>query len=152
MLVKFDQMPVNYVFWKGWNYGLCMTTENGLLSCDQSVERGDGYGCVEHMSDKQDRYSHIDIVENNDARVVLKWRYAPCDIMYYRILVDGTTGWGDWVDEYFYIYPDGVMMREQNLWTTGLRGTQTTSAAGAATHPIRRRSSSTSRASGSSIP
>jgi len=118
VLVKFDQMPVNYVFWKGWNYGLCLTTENGLLYCDQSVEWSDGYGCVEHMSDKQDRYAHIDIVENNDARVVVKWRYAPCNIMYGLFNVDGTTGWANWVDEYFYIYPDGVMMREQNTWTT----------------------------------
>jgi len=122
VVVRFDEHPINYVFWKGWNYGLCMVTENGLLSADQSVERGNENGCVEHMSDKQDRYSHISIVENNDARAVLHWRYAPCDIFYNTIDSDPKTGWGDWVDEYFYIYPDGVMMREQKLWSTGRYG------------------------------
>ena len=119
VVVKFDELPVNYVFWHGWNYGLCMVTENGLLMTDQSVERGNENGCTEHMSDKQNRFSHIRIIENHDARVVLHWRYCPCDIFYNATFVDPNTGWGDWVDEYFYIYPDGVMMREQKCWTTG---------------------------------
>lgn len=108
--MKFDELPVNYVFWRGWNYGLCMVSENGLLMSDQSVE---------HMSDKQNRYSHIRVIENHDARVVLHWRYRPCDIFYQEMNVDPKTGWGDCVNEYSYIYPDGVMMREQKLWTTG---------------------------------
>lgn len=119
VVVRFDEMPVNYVFWRGWNYGQVMVAENGLLMADQSVERGNENGCTEHMSDKQDRYSHIDIVENNDARVVVKWRYTNCDIFYNQMWVDPKTGWGDWAEENFYIYPDGVMMREQTLWSTG---------------------------------
>ena len=119
VVVKFDELPVNYVFWKGWNYGQCMVSENGLLMADQSVERGNENGCVEHMSDKQNRYAYINIIENNDARVVLHWRYAPCDIFYKQVEVDSKTGWGDWCDEYFYIYPDGVMMRDQKAWSTG---------------------------------
>ena len=35
-----------------------------------------GGGDFEPMSDKQDRYSHVRIVENNDARTVIHWRYA----------------------------------------------------------------------------
>jgi len=119
VVVKFDELPVNYVFWHGWNYGLCMVTENGLLMADQSVERGNENGCTEHMSDKQNRFSHIRIIENHDARIVLHWRYCPCDIFYNATFFDANTGWGDWVDEYFYIYPDGVMMREQKCWTIG---------------------------------
>lgn len=119
VVVKFDEFPFNYVFWHGWNYGLCMVTENGLLMSDQSVERSNKNGCTEHMSDKQNRYAHIRIVENNDARVVLCWRYNPCDIFYNETNLDTTTGWGDWAEEYFYIYPDGVMMREQKFYTKG---------------------------------
>jgi hypothetical protein len=119
VVVKFDEFPFNYVFWRGWNYGLCMVTENGLLMSDQSVERSNNNGCTEHMSDKQNRYSHIRIVENSDARVVLCWRYNPCDIFYKETNVDPATGWGDWVEEYFHIYPDGVMMREQKFYTKG---------------------------------
>ncbi|MCX6880327.1 MAG: LamG domain-containing protein [Verrucomicrobia bacterium] len=119
VVVKFDEFPFNYVFWHGWSYGQCMVSENGLLMADQSVERANENGCTEHMSDKQNRYCHISIVENNDARVVLHWRYNPCDIFYQETNVDPKTGWGDWVDEYFHIYPDGVMLREQKFWTTG---------------------------------
>lgn len=119
VVVKFDEHPFNYVFWRGWNHGLCMVTENGLLMSDQSVERGNENGCTEHMSDKQNRYSHIRIVENTDARVVLCWRYNPCDIFYKETNVDPATGWGDWAEEYFVIYPDGVMIRDQKFWTTG---------------------------------
>lgn len=96
-----------------------MVSENGLLMADQSVERANDHGCTEHMSDKQNRYAHIRIVENNDARVVLCWRYNPCDIFYQETNVDPAPGWGDWVEEYFYIYPDGVMMREQKFYTRG---------------------------------
>ena len=119
VVVKFDGFPFNYVFWRGWNYGPCMVTENGLLMADQSVERSNENGCTEHMSDKQNRYSHIRIVENSDARVVLCWRYNPCDIFYKETNVDPATGWGDWAEEYFHIYPDGLMMREQRFYTTG---------------------------------
>ena len=119
VVVKFDEFPFNYVFWHGWSYGQCMVTDNGLLMADQSVERANENGCTEHMSDKQNRYAHISIVENNDARVVLCWRYNPCDIFYKQTNVDPATGWGDWVEEGFYIYPDGVMMREQKFWTKG---------------------------------
>ena len=31
---------------------------------------------------------------------------------------DGNTGWTDWADEYFTIYPDGVAVRNQVLWTS----------------------------------
>jgi hypothetical protein len=119
VVVKFDAFPFNYVFWRGWSYGQVMVSENGLLMADQSVERANENGCTEHMSDKQNRYAHISIVENSDARVVLHWRYNPCDIFYKETNVDPASGWGDWVDEYFYIYPDGVMMREQKFWTKG---------------------------------
>lgn len=119
VVVKFDDFPFNYVFWRGWNYGLCMVTENGLLMSDQSVERSNENGCTEHMSDKQNRYARIRIVENHDARVVLCWRYNPCDIFYGETNRDPASGWGDWAEEYFHIYPDGVMMREQRFYTTG---------------------------------
>lgn len=119
VVVKFDEFPYNYVFWRGWNYGPCLVTENGLLMSDQSVERSNEHGCTEHMSDKQNRYSRIRIVENHDARVVLCWRYNPCDIFYGETNRDPASGWADWAEEYFHIYPDGVMMREQRFYTTG---------------------------------
>jgi hypothetical protein len=50
-------------------------------------------------------------VENTEARVVLHWRYGLVDVVGNFSNVDPLTGWGDWADEYFYIYPDAVAVR-----------------------------------------
>jgi len=118
ILVTFDELPIRVVFWRGTNYGASWVTENGKWMGDQSLEDGGtGWGCCEHMSDKQCRYSHVRLIENHDARVVVHWRYAVCDIRYTINHEDPVTGWGDWTDEYYYIYPDAVATRKQVLWT-----------------------------------
>ncbi|MHC4527517.1 MAG: hypothetical protein ACYS29_06545, partial [Planctomycetota bacterium] len=63
------------------------------------------------------RYSHVRLIENHDPRIVVHWRYAVADIRYTINHTDEETGWGDWVDEYYYIYPDAVAVRKQVLWT-----------------------------------
>jgi hypothetical protein len=69
------------------------------------------------MSDKQARYSHVRIIEKNDARIVIHWRYAISDILYDIFGMDEENPRGEWADEYYYIYPDGVTSRHQVLWT-----------------------------------
>jgi hypothetical protein len=49
------------------------------------------------------------MVENTDARVVVHWRYGAVDSRYFFVKAD--NGIGDWVDEYWTIYPDGVAIR-----------------------------------------
>jgi len=124
ILVHFDQSPVRYVFWRGTGYGGAWITENGLWMADQSLERaGKGkspLGCSEHMSDKQARYSQVRIIEKNDARIIIHWRYAVSDIMYTIFGAENVVDWGEWADEYYYIYPDGVSTRYQLLWTNHL--------------------------------
>lgn len=121
ILIFFDKLPVRYMFWRGTGYGGVWITENGKLMGDQSLERANEgkspMGCSEHMSDKQARYSNVRIVEKNDARIVIQWRYAITDITYSIFGTDSGTGWGEWADEYYYIYPDGVSTRFQILWT-----------------------------------
>jgi hypothetical protein len=121
ILIRFDLLPVNLLFWRGTNYGAVWVTENGLLMGDQSVERaGPGksvWGCPEHMSDKQCRYSSVRIIENNAARIVLHWRYALADVKYIIFGEDPETNWGEWAEEYYTIYPDGVATRKQVLWS-----------------------------------
>jgi hypothetical protein len=63
------------------------------------------------MNDKHNLHSRISIVENTDARVVLHWQYGLVDVIGQFSNVDPSTGWGDWADEFFYIYPDGVAVR-----------------------------------------
>lgn len=59
-------------------------------------------------SDKKSKYSSVKIVESNDARVVVQWRYAIVDVLGTFAFEDPVTGWGDWTNETFTIYPDMV--------------------------------------------
>jgi hypothetical protein len=122
ILVHFDKSPVRMLFWRGTAYGAVWVAENGKWMGDQSLERtggGSPWGCAEHMSDKQNRYSHVRIIENNGARVVVHWRYAVSDIKY-EIFGADKDGWGEWADEYYYIYPDAVSTRKQILHSNRL--------------------------------
>ena len=112
LVVTFDDDTYKMVFWHGTAYNMNLVTENGRWIGDQSAEapRGEN-GCVEHMSDKQARYSHIRLIENSPARIVVHWRYALTDVLYNIGERDPITGWGDWADEYYTIYPDGVAIR-----------------------------------------
>jgi hypothetical protein len=120
VVVKFDELPVSVVFWRGTSYGAGWVTENNKWISDQSVEEGadEIVGCGEHMSDKQCRHSHVRIIEDSDARVVVHWRYAVVDILYQKPRLDSKTGWSDWVDEYYTIYPDGVGIRNVKYWSS----------------------------------
>jgi hypothetical protein len=60
-----------------------LVTENGRWIGDQCAEDNrDEFGCIEHMSDKQSRYSHVRVIENTSAHVVVHWRYALADVKY----------------------------------------------------------------------
>ncbi len=124
ILIHFDLLPVRYIFWRGTGYGGSWVTENDIWMSDQSLERANRgkskWGCSEHMSDKQARYSSVRIVEKNDARIVIQWRYAISDIKYSIFGTHNGAGWGEWADEYYYIYPDGIATRYQILFTNYL--------------------------------
>jgi hypothetical protein len=112
VVVTFDDASYKMVFWHGTNYNMNLVTENGRWIGDQSAEATpDEFGCVEHMSDKQSRYSHVRVIENTPARVVVHWRYALADVKYNIGETDPITGWGDWADEYYTIYPDAIAVR-----------------------------------------
>ncbi len=119
IVVNFDGNPYQMVFWRGTNYNMNLVTENGKWVADQSAEGGGGdvIGCCEHMSDKQCRYAHVRLVESHDARVVVHWRYAVCDVRYK--IANMADGWGAWADEYYYIYPDGVAVRAFKVYGLG---------------------------------
>ena len=112
-----------------WSSGRGPTTfppgspKNGTWYTDEFLESY-ASGCPNHgdcepMSDKQSRYSHADIVESSDARVVVHWRYALAEPEHYLGAdPDPLTGWFDWTDEYWTVYPDGVAIRKQVLRPT----------------------------------
>jgi hypothetical protein len=128
IVVRFDELPVQLVFWRGTRFSPCWVTENGKWMADQSLETGvwpdelrrrggkGAVGCCEHMSDAQCRFSHVRIVENTDARVVIHWRYAMVDAAYRFAQYDEVAGRGQFGDEFYYVYPDGVAARDVTGW------------------------------------
>jgi hypothetical protein len=127
VVVRFDQSPIRMVFWQGTNYGGDWVSENNKWYTDEFVETGGKIDCpggedCEPMSDKQNRYSHVRILESTDARAVVHWRYGLCEVVNYACAnPDPNTGWTDWADEYYTIYPDGVAVRKQVLWTSNFK-------------------------------
>ncbi len=124
VVVQFDELPTKLMFWRGTRYSACQVSENGKWMADQSRETGNHWflgdgsrdkmptGCIEHMSDTQCRSSRVSIIENNDARIVVNWRYLQMDVMFRQKDVPNETGFGEWGNELYYIYPDGVTVRK----------------------------------------
>lgn len=123
VVVRFDQLPIRLVFWQGTNYIPAWVTENKKWYTDEFVETF-GTGCpdggdCEPMSDKENRYAHVRIIESTPARAVIHFRYGLCEVEHYVCAnPDPYTGWTDWADEYFTVYPDGVAVRKQVAWTS----------------------------------
>lgn len=118
VVVRFPDSPVKYIFWRGTGYIPAIVTENNIWMTDQSVENFATGECFETMGDKQCRYSHVRILESTSARCVVHWRYALASINH-QIYAEDDNGWGDWVDEYWTIYPDGIAARKQVLHSPG---------------------------------
>jgi len=118
VVVRFDNAGYNFVFWRGTNYIPHWVSDNGIWYDNEFNETWPTRGCSEPMSDKQCRYSRVRIIESSPARIVVHWRYALCDVDYEIAWPSETTGWGDWTDEYYYIYPDAVGTRKITLHTS----------------------------------
>jgi hypothetical protein len=126
IVVCFDNNPSKLIFWRGARYGPAWVSENENWMADQSLETwGNGAtdieGCFEHMQDRHCRFSHVRIIENNEARAVVHWRYALVSSHDNTWMPDPKTGWECWVDEYYSIYPDGSSIRKVS-WNKGTTG------------------------------
>jgi hypothetical protein len=121
VVVRFDEAPVEFVFWKGSNYNAHLVTEKGYWFNNGFNEGWNENGSCEPMSDKQTRHSHVKVLESNDARVVVQWRYALIDNLYNFAFYDPATRWGDWTNETYYIYPDLIAVREDVLMSNAPR-------------------------------
>ncbi len=126
VVVCFDNNPSKFIFWRGTRYGPAWVSENENWMTDQSLETwangvNDTEGCFEHMQDRHCRFSHVRIIENSAARAVVHWRYALVSSHDNTWMPDPKTGWECWVDEYYYIYPDGSAIRKVS-WNKGTTG------------------------------
>jgi Concanavalin A-like lectin/glucanases superfamily len=116
IVVRFDNSPVKFVFWRGTGYIPAIVNEKNMWATDQSLEHYGTGECYEAMGDKQARFTHVRLIENTPARVVVHWRYALAGIKH-QLLPEDENGWSDWTDEYWTIYPDGIAARKQVLWS-----------------------------------
>ncbi|OEO32886.1 hypothetical protein VW23_009315 [Devosia insulae DS-56] len=120
VLVRFDREDYRVVFWRGTNYIPCWVSGDGIWYTNEFNETwGNGAtGCAEPMSDKHCAYSHVRIIESHEARVVVHWRYALVDVLGVRPRQDPVSGWTDFTDEVYTIYPDGSAIRSITLHST----------------------------------
>jgi hypothetical protein len=115
IVVSFDRQPGRYVLWHGVGYIPMMVTENGRWYSNEFNETW-WEGCCEPMSDKKVVFGHVQVLEQGPARVVLKWRYPESNVGYRIYGQDPKTGWGDWCDWYFTIYPDGTVTKRMRVY------------------------------------
>lgn len=110
IIVDFEK-PYKLVLWRGMSYTPSWMMNNLMTSLffAETIETGVFRDCCEMMSDRECRYSHARIIHSHDARVVIHWRYALNDSAY-------TICRNQWVDEMYYIYPDGVACRNVTVY------------------------------------
>jgi len=121
VLIQFDESPCKFVFWRGTNYIPNFVTENGIWFNNAFDEGWNEHGSCEPMSDKRNTYSYVKIIESSDARVVVLWRYGLVDNWNNFAFTDPSTGWGDWVEETYFIYPDMTGIRKDVLYSNAPR-------------------------------
>ncbi|RLD71568.1 MAG: hypothetical protein DRI98_04830 [Bacteroidetes bacterium] len=116
LFVRFEQSPVQLVFWRGTSFNPCWVTENDIWYTNEWLETwgSDVVSCAEPIMDRHCRYSHVRLIENTDARVVIHWRYALSDALYDFVALSD-DGRGEWCDEFHIIYPDQVGVRKMEL-------------------------------------
>jgi hypothetical protein len=102
----------------------CLVTENNISYYNGWTETYDdaaGVGSCEPLMDRNNRYSRMWIESQNDARIVVRWRGALVSSDGIIAHKDAPTvspyGPGDWVDEWYTIYPDGVHVRKSTVYT-----------------------------------
>ena len=120
VVVRFDESAERLVFWRGTSYIPAWVTENGIWYTNEFYETQDGSMATsaEPMADKQARFSHARILESSPARAVVLWRYAPVTVETGLVFPDPLTGWSDWVEETFTVYPDRTCVRKIRTWSS----------------------------------
>jgi len=115
VVVRFEDTPCRFVFWRGTNYIPNWVTENGIWFNNAFNEGWNEHGSCEPMSDKRCDYSYVKVIESTPARVVVLWRYGLTNNWGQFAFLDPATSWGDWTEETYTIYPDMVGVRKDTL-------------------------------------
>jgi len=106
------ETPWRWVAWQGAQY-VPMWDIDGLWVADEWFETagtnpaGHNY---EVIHDKETRFSSVDIVENGEARSVVRWNYSLCNTNY--DVYHGNAR----AEEHYSIYPSGYAVRKIQGW------------------------------------
>jgi hypothetical protein len=101
----------------------CMVTENNIHYSNGWTETYDpkASSSCEVLWDKEARYARVWIESQNPARIIVRVRAALTDpdgyIAHSDIPSSSPYGKGDWTDEWYYIYPDGMHIRYVRIYT-----------------------------------
>jgi len=101
----------------------CMVTENGIHYSNGWTETYDpkASSSCEVLWDNEARYARMWIESQNPARIIVHCRAALADpngyIAHSDIPSGSPYGPGDWTDEWYYIYPDGMHTRHVRIYT-----------------------------------
>ena len=120
VVVGFDQLPTKFIFWRGVSYIPMIVNESNQWFTHEFNETGftaSAPGDCEPMSDKGCWSSHVRVIENNAARVVVHWRYRLENPDHHWANYDA-NGWGDIADWHYYIYPDGVACKIMRCYSS----------------------------------
>ena len=120
VVVGFDRLPTAFVFWRGVSYIPMLVNESNQWFTHEFHETGgtaSAPGDCEPMSDKGCWDSHVRVIENNGARVVVHWRYRLENPDHHWANYDA-NGWGDLADWHYYIYPDGVASKIMRCYSS----------------------------------
>jgi hypothetical protein len=104
-----------------------MVTENNIHFSNGWTETYDpkASSSCEILWDRDVRYARMWIESQNAARIIVRFRAAIADpdgyIAHSDIPSGSPYGKGDWTDEWYYIYPDGMHTRHVRIYT-GLAG------------------------------
>lgn len=100
-----------WVFWRGASYiPVWVSKYNTALSYEwaERISPNEGFtDCPEPLMDKELRYGKVEIIESTPARIHVRWSYQSCDFNY---KVNG-----DFAQEDYYFYPDGLGTRVLTL-------------------------------------
>jgi hypothetical protein len=101
----------------------CLVTENNIHYSNGWPETYDpkASSSCELLWDKEARYARMWIESQNPARIIVRVRAALADpdgyIAHSDIPSGSPYGKGDWTDEWYYIYPDGIHTRHVRIYT-----------------------------------
>lgn len=122
VVVTFDKLRTKMSF--NLPAAACLVTENNISYLNSWAETYDpaaGDGSCEPLMDRDNVYSRMWIESQNDARIVVRWRAALVSsdgiIAHKDAPAVSPYGPGDWVDEWYIIYPDGVHVRKSQVYS-----------------------------------